>query len=964
MLERDYSLDSKQIKMNTSKNMNDSMDSLNTINIPNPLLDIRTEKKEDQKVKTYEMLIKGVDLKSYLADFRDKDDSKHSESYIDLKTALSECADVVRDINAGKFTWTSENYNSFNRLYEAVSRYVNDHMDARSKDGKKRLDSAINLKLALYNMSSEILWQEGVKTDIEKTRYDSKELDAARDNVKRLIKYYRAYCTRIGNEIIPTDEEKLRRKWNVLKSCEQDIRIYLDSKFGKKLSTEAAYLKAEYYSLRNQMLLRELATRKGEKQAFTNSYLSTIEDHEKLLKKDKIEDNKESLVKQEDGLTKQQVAALSKIDTWVVRNFRNGGYFGMFKCDRTDIIGRLFSMDRRKRMYIYYLVETKQRLAPSAEGLICSQLGYVPDVDVFKDRMIANKLKFYSRFSGGYVYWNKLTEAIAIAEQASPVLKDIKDFLDEEAKEEKKKLKKAGNILEIDDSIDESLEDSKISEDKPIMLEKDENPNDIIIIKNKKINVKKPEKYTKEELEQAQEVLRKQLISSSVKAIRYLQSNLDKKSKKKNKAPVFNENAILLQNYEVSAARIAANMSAINNALEAKKASAAKKSKDVKDYLGGMPKDINGVANILQLGLGDVTNNALTNGIPLPKFDFEALKNGDFKNVITKGGSLDPSADQIKSMADDYKIGTTGLKAIGNLVGAIFIAKSTIEDYSFMNRWDVTANTGDFVVSGTKLLQNITKIYGLVFSETSFVKFMAHDYTNATVGVADVIIAIVKAASHRRNAKQRIKASEIAGMKAKKDKYTEGMLRLNRKLGWKQKADTFTSGATATAVGATSLLIATSVITAATGGLALGIIGAAAFGVGIIKRSISSQLSKGMKMELFDNFFKTDDAVKKVKSEWKLNHPGKRMTKDQEERITNQVRRRISADLGFYSPTHAAKSVAVEYAKYLMDNSLAGKANMSMCRAMIKGLGLQLKFDEDGNITVPTQSDIVKKLCG
>ena len=201
MLERDYSLDSKQIKMNTSKNMNDSMDSLNTINIPNPLLDISTEKKEDQKAKTYEMLIKGVDIKSYLADFRDKDDSKHSESYIDLKTALSECADVVRDINAGKFTWTSENYNSFNRLYEAVSRYVNDHMDARSKDGKKRLDSAINLKLVLYNMSSEILWQEGVKTDIEKPRYDSKELDAARDNVKRLIKYYRAYCTRIGTKL-------------------------------------------------------------------------------------------------------------------------------------------------------------------------------------------------------------------------------------------------------------------------------------------------------------------------------------------------------------------------------------------------------------------------------------------------------------------------------------------------------------------------------------------------------------------------------------------------------------------------------------------------------------------------------------------------------------------------------------------------------------------------------------------
>ncbi|MBQ4257682.1 MAG: hypothetical protein II713_01630, partial [Clostridia bacterium] len=48
----------------------------------------------------------------------------------------------------------------------------------------------------------------------------------ARDNVKRLLEYYRAYCTRVGNDLLASDEEKIRRRWNVLKSCEQDILIY------------------------------------------------------------------------------------------------------------------------------------------------------------------------------------------------------------------------------------------------------------------------------------------------------------------------------------------------------------------------------------------------------------------------------------------------------------------------------------------------------------------------------------------------------------------------------------------------------------------------------------------------------------------------------------------------------------------------------------------------------------------
>ena len=939
-----------QIKSNENLELEKSFDSIS--NIPNPIFDVSQKKKvsSENESKTYR-LPGFLNIESLLNEFGDLSDKGHSESYIDLKNAILECGDLLDEIQSGSFTWTSENYNAFNRLYEAVSRYVNDHFGARSTDGKRRLDRAVKIKLALNSVSSTVLKAEGIKTTPVKKRTDPDDVSAARDNVKRLIEYYRAYCTRVGNDIIASDEEKIRRRWNVLKSCEQDILTYLESKHGKNLSKDAAFIKAEYYSLRNLMLMRELAKDKNESAAFENSYLTKLNEHENELAKRKIEDRKENLVNEDDVLTKKQIAAISKIDTWVVRNFRNGGYMSMFgsACDRTDIIGRLFSMSRRKRLYIYYLIETNQRTAPSAEGLICSQLEYEPDLSAFKGRMIANKLKFYSRFSGGYVYWNKLTEAISIAEQASPVLTDIQDFLVDE--------KKKGNELVNNIKLDfEEEDDSKSFID---LEEKDFSKNTIEIDKEI-VDFDKIDEIPLDKLGHVEEALQKELIGSSIKAIRFLQrSEKDKKT-----APELTKQKIELQNFGATAEAITNKLALIKRTIEEKKANNASKAGTVKDYTSQMSKDIAGLAGVLQVGLGTVVENALTNGIPLPKFDFGALKDGDFDKFITKGGSIDPSAQQIKDMAGAYKGSTQLLKAIGSVVGCYFIAKNTYDNYGSMNRWDVTDNTLDFLTTGTKAVQSFAKFLGVI-KECGFVELLSHKNTVAGMGVADCIIAGVKAASHRRNRNYRVKASQLASGKENKDKFTDGMLKLNRKLGWKQKTDTSAAVTTAVASGAVGVLVAMSVISAGTAPLALGIVGAAAFGIGILKRSISSGFSKGMKMALFDNFFKVEEAVRKVKIEWRTKHPGKSLTKDQDERLVNQVRRRISADLGFYSPTHAAKSVAVEYAKYLLDNARETSPDKEMCRNFIQGLGLQFKLDEDDQtILVPKQSDIVKKLCG
>ncbi len=888
----------------------------------------------DNDSQKYKVSVDEYDLADALLSFTDRLDDGHSESYIDLRNAIRDSAEIIRDIRKGSFIWTSANYRAYNRLFEAVSRYINDHFDARSKKGKRRLQNALTLKLTLNSVSTDILKKEKIKTDVEKRQGNKEELAAAKENIGRFMEYYRAYCKRIGDDLLASDEEKIRRRWNAIKSCEQDILIYLEYKERKgKMNSEDQYLKAEYYSLRNQMLMRELAVQKGEKKAFSEKNLKTIKKHEKELNKDTLNEEKENLVKQDDGLSKEQIAALSKIDTWVVRNFRNGGYMSMFHqaSDRTDILGRLFSMDRRKRLYVYYLVETRQRVQPSPEGLICSQLEYKPDLATFKKHMVATKLKFYARFSGGYVYWNKLTEAIAMAEQATPVLKDISDFLAEEKEQEKVP--------------------------KRLVLE----DNRIILDDNRSIDFDDLEDIPLEDLNVAEELLNKQLMGSAIKAIRQLQIR-DADILDKNEAPVLKEDD-KIKGITNTVQAVMDRLSQIKAELERRKGKEAEAKKDVKQYGNQMPKDLLGVAGVVELGLGDVLKNALTNGIDLYKPDFDAIKDLDFKNAFKKFYTLEPSEKQISNAGDFYKGTSNGIKILSNLVGLYFIYRNMKENYSGMNRYDVVSNVGDFGLTAYKTFQSGIKI-AQIFKGEEFLKFITSKTTNAYLGGIDCVIAVVKGMSHYRNGSHRSKASTLAKEKQGKDKFRDGMVKLNRKLGRKQKTDTISAGTTALISGGAAVLIATSVISAGAAPVAGLIVGAAAFGIGILKRFISNKFSKDMKMELFDNFFKIDKAVEDVKNEWRQKNPDRNMTPDQEKRIVNQVRRRIAADLGFYSPTHASKTLAKEYAKYLLDNARGGE-NCEMCISMIRGLGLQFKTDlGTGEIIVPEASDIEKKLCG
>ena len=143
---------------------------------------------------------------------------------------------------------------------------------------------------------------------------------------------------------------------------------------------------------------------------------------------------------EKDGLNKNQIAALSKIDTWVVRNFHNGGVAALFGAatDRSNMVNRLMSMPRRKRLFIYYLVESKDRLKPGLESFGTSQIAYIPKLEIFKKQMIQTKWKVYSRLNGSYIYWNKLEEAMKIADKSNALIKAASSiYTDKTAKAEK-----------------------------------------------------------------------------------------------------------------------------------------------------------------------------------------------------------------------------------------------------------------------------------------------------------------------------------------------------------------------------------------------------------------------------------------------------------------------------------------------------------------------------------------------
>jgi hypothetical protein len=145
------------------------------------------------------------------------------------------------------------------------------------------------------------------------------------------------------------------------------------------------------------------------------------------------DENKVEVEDKKEGLTLEQQKGLEEIDNWMLRNYENG-----INKDG-DMIERIFSLSKRERLHIYYLVEKGKRRNSNIVDVAKSQTTYVPDLEEFKGKILASKWKFWKRMNGDYTYTHKISEALQVSKSYR---KELKSLADEEKTKEELKNKK------------------------------------------------------------------------------------------------------------------------------------------------------------------------------------------------------------------------------------------------------------------------------------------------------------------------------------------------------------------------------------------------------------------------------------------------------------------------------------------------------------------------------------------
>lgn len=114
-------------------------------------------------------------------------------------------------------------------------------------------------------------------------------------------------------------------------------------------------------------------------------------------------------------LTAAQKINMNKISQWMIRNAAGSDAASSF------VLTFIMNQPVRLKLLAYYLIETQSRRATDSLGILNSQ-GYVPDLDHFKDKMIASKFKFWKRFTKSEIYWDKLGDAMRTALSCKPIM--------------------------------------------------------------------------------------------------------------------------------------------------------------------------------------------------------------------------------------------------------------------------------------------------------------------------------------------------------------------------------------------------------------------------------------------------------------------------------------------------------------------------------------------------------------
>lgn len=263
-------------------------------------------------------------------------------------------------------------------------------------------------------------------------------LKQATAGVKELSGCMRAWRKRMGEYVLRTPEDIINQKLAIYEAYMDDILVYRNNTEFRDMPKEYKKVLIEYDNLKLKKDLMEWdKSKEGHKDFYKNESMEIAGKIAQSLD-DKIVDKKALSKELDKDLSDEQAAGIQDIDRWMIRNFSNGG-IAHIEYPQEAFVQKILSLSKRERLYLYFMVETKARKTATVGDMIKSQ-DYVPNLAAFKNQMLATKFKVVSHFTGAYVYWHKLTEAMqrltGQGELLESYLKGKKAFLDEENQEE------------------------------------------------------------------------------------------------------------------------------------------------------------------------------------------------------------------------------------------------------------------------------------------------------------------------------------------------------------------------------------------------------------------------------------------------------------------------------------------------------------------------------------------------
>ena len=363
-----------------------------------------------------------------------KDDNKRSASFRQLRDSMAELEGLLSqyppeaDIPAEKVT------DVLLRLSECANAYYDTHRGHRYSSSGQEAKRLVNEVRRLISGCMEAVSQGqgdvsylNEDSDIDWFEFDENSEEAlnADDNVKRLDKVYAGWAKNLGTQE-GRERKRIRDKVALFKPYERYILIY-QHHHPRKSEWPYCVQQYELYKREFSILQNLEQTEKAKKISSADDVANIVRDH--AMEMDEQEEEKKlSAERVDNDLREDQIRGVEEIDRYLIRNFQNGGLMGSIaysmKNNHADIISELFRKTKRERLFIYYLIETGERKKPTIASVYNSQGSYTPDLKNFKDKMLASKLKLTTRFTGGYIYMHKLSEAMGVNKDYKEVVKD------------------------------------------------------------------------------------------------------------------------------------------------------------------------------------------------------------------------------------------------------------------------------------------------------------------------------------------------------------------------------------------------------------------------------------------------------------------------------------------------------------------------------------------------------------